>query len=402
MKSSAIVFAKSILRPVRAAVKNKFIKYKLQNRIKNNWCKSIESFEFDAFKKRVLKYLKSVRVFNEPYLYKYSKSCTKPTLYASAYACMTISLLGETCKLEENVKNKWRYYFDGFQSENDGLFYDPVVEGVVYNDSDWWGSRHLALHMISAYSGLGFRPKNKFLFLSEYYGESAIQKWLDNFDWTSPEIGLSDLDNKIMNIGCLLQYQRDTWGDAHASFALETLKKYLKSKIDQKTGMWGCFDKEDPNQRSRMVQFAYHLFPLFFYDEDYDFDVENISKVVLKTQNEYGGYGVNLNSSACEDIDSIDILIKFYKHCSVNNKIKIDVSLRKAFNWVLLNQVKDGGFVFRLYEPFFYGNIETSSESNMSAMLPTWFRLLSVAYMSRHLGIKQDFKLTRCPGYEFI
>ena len=402
MNSSAIVLAKRVLRPVRDAVKNKFIEFKLHNRIEGRWLEDVEYFDFNVFKKQVLRFLKSVRVSNDTYLYKYSKSCSKPTLYASAYACMTISLLGEMGRLAASEKKNWRNYFDAFQSEEDGLFYDPIVEGIAYNDTDWWGSRHLALHMISAYSSLGFRPKYKFLFLNEYYGKSAIQKWLGNFDWGSSEIGLSDIDNKIMNIGCLLQYQRDAWSDTQASFALEELKRYLKSVVNPKTGMWGEFDEKDPNQRSRMIQFAYHLFPLFFYDGDYNFDAQNITKFALDTQNKYGGYGVKPNSSACEDIDSIDILIRFYKYCSVDNRLKIDDSLRKALKWVLLNQMKDGGFVFKLYEPFVFGNIETSSARNMSAMLPTWFRTLSVAYMSRHLKIKQDFKLSRCPGYEFL
>ncbi|MFM6671549.1 MAG: hypothetical protein ACKPJO_15710, partial [Dolichospermum sp.] len=69
--------------------------------------------------------------------------------------------------------------------------------------------------------------------------------------------------------------------------------------------------------------------------------------------------------------------------------------------WVLCNQVKDGGFVFRLYEPFSYGHKETSSTENQGAMLPTWFRILCLVYLLNYLKISNDFVITKCPGYEF-
>jgi hypothetical protein len=147
-----------------------------------------------------------------------------------------------------------------------------------------------------------------FIFLESLYKKSTLRSWLDHYDWKSASIGNADPDKKIMNIGCLLQYQRDAWRDKSAGVAVESLKSYLREKINPQTGMWGGFDVSDKNQRTRMFQFAYHLFPIFFYDRDFDFDVERIVRIVMQTQNRFGGFGVPLNSSACEDIDSIDIL----------------------------------------------------------------------------------------------
>jgi hypothetical protein len=110
------------------------------------------------------------------------------------------------------------------------------------------------------------------------------------------------------------------------------------------------------------------------------------------------GFGVQINSSACEDIDSIDLLCRlspFVPH----RKKEIDQALTKAINWVLCNQVGDGGFVFRLHEPFIYGHQQTSSQKNQGAMFPTWFRLLSLAYLTRYFGMSQ-FKITVAPGLE--
>lgn len=401
MKSKAIGFIKAKLRPVRNHLRQVHVNRKLVALIKSRGGEVVESFDFDEFCQRTERFVSSMRMDAGGCLYKYSASCTKPTLYASAYAAMTLSLLGSLDALTDPERNEWREYFDSFQCANDGLFYDPAVQNEIYNEADWWGARHLALHMISAYTDLGFRPKYPFYFLKKYYGRVGVENWLDQFDWESASIGVGDIDNKIMNIGCLLQYQRDTWRDADAANAVEVLKGNLKRRLSLSTGMWGGFDLENPEQRSRAVQFAYHLLPIFFYDNDFDFDVEKIVSVTLRTRNKYGGYGVAVNSSACEDIDSIDILARFYPYCSADLRAQIDYSIKLSFGWVLLNQVGDGGFVFRLNEPFVYGSKETSSGLNVGAMMPTWFRTLSLAYVSRHLNLNHCFKLTDCPGYEF-
>ena len=396
-----IRLAKNILRPVRDNIRSIFIKIRLKSRIKNRRPVTIDLFEFEDFKRDIIAFIRSNQVDETHYLYKYSASCKKTTLYASSYALMTLSLLGEIEKLSDVEKEEWRNYFDSFQNESDGLFYDPAVQNDIYDDTDWWGARHLALHMISAYTDLGYRPKYPFAFLKKYYEIAAIQEWLDKFDWQSASIGAEDVDNKIMNIGCLLQYQRDYWGDVEAAQAIEFLKKYLRRKINERTGMWGQFDADDRHQRSRMVQFAYHLLPIFFHDQDFDFNAGLIVTNVLNTQNKYGGYGVQLNSSACEDIDSIYLLIRLRFLCEASQQTDIEVSLKKAFSWIFFNQMEDGGFVFRLFEGLKYGHQETSSVDGQGGMFPTWFRLLSIAYLVNSRG-SNSFVIKNSPGLESL
>lgn len=332
--------------------------------------------------------------------YRYSAKATVPTLYASAYACMVLSLLGKLEQLSEAERLAWLSYFDSFQNQKDGLFYDPAAQNEIYANTDWWGARHLALHMISAYTALKGRPKYPFRFVEHYYKPEHISKWLNKFDWSCSVGQTEDIDNKIMNIGCLLQYQRDMRQDQQAAVAVAYLQGYLKKRINPITGMWGTCNINNPHERSRIVQFAYHLYPLFFYDNlqlDY---ADQIVDLVLKTQNSVGGFGVKFNSSACEDIDSIDILCRFASLVP-ERKPDIDTALRKALKWVLCNQVNDYGFVFRLYEPLTYGHKEMSSGINEGAMFPTWFRLLSLIYLSRYFGQQMKFNINLCPGYEF-
>lgn len=360
----------------------------------------IGQFDPVRFRAHVAAFIESMREGPGQPRFRYSASCRQPTLYGSAYACMTLSLLGSLTEIASEERQRWVEYFDSFQNPEDGLFYDPAVRNAIYDNSDWWGARHLALHMIAAYTDLGARPRYPFRFLEQYHDPEFILDWLNGYDWTGIAIGEDDLDNKLMNVGCLLQYSRDEWGDAKAGEALKVIKRYLLAKINPRTGMWGGFDPADPHQRSRMVQFAYHLLPLFFYDGDFDFDHASIIDCALKTQNRFGGFGVPANSSACEDMDSLFLLIKLAPHAD-RRAAEIKQALIKGFDWVLLNQAPDGGFVFRLIEPFVYGANETSSLRNEGAMLPTWFRVLSIVYLARALAIDTPFVMTNCPGYEF-
>lgn len=347
---------------------------------------------------KVSKFIKQQKIPGKDFAYLYSEIAKQPTLYSSVYACMTLSLLGRLNVLTADQKSRWIEYFDTFQSADDGLFYDPAVQNEIYADTDWWGARHLALHMISAYTNLGGKPQYPFRFLEQYVEPQHLKTWLDEFDWQLSIGSTNDIDNKIMNIGCLLQYQRDAWGDSGAGDAVRYLQQYLIERINPETGMWGKWNVDDPHQRSRMVQFAYHLFPLFFFDKQKLEHPDLIVDHVLKTQNAYGGFGVQANSSACEDIDSIDILCRLAPHVPKRKK-EIDAALHRALRWVLCNQVEDGGFVFRLYEPFTYGHSEMMSKANEGSMFATWFRTLSLAYLTRYFP-PSSFWINNSPGLE--
>lgn len=359
-----------------------------------------DSFEFDAFRNKILGFLNSLKTDESGVRFKYSHAASCPTLYASAYACMTYSLLNRLDDIQPATKLNWISYFNTFQSAEDGLFYDEAVENEYYNNSDWWGARHLAVHMISAYTQLGAKPAYPFGFLKPFYDLTFLDGFLrENEKFFIGRMD-NDFDNKLMNIASLLQYQRDFWADKSAGDAIRHIQKFLLDRLNPDTGIWGDSIINDPISRSRKVQFAYHLFPLFWYDNIFSFDYKKITEVTLLTQNKFGGFGVQPNSSACDDIDSVDILVRFAKFSGRYDSQLIE-SLKRAMTWNLLNQVADGGLVFRLNEPFTYGHQELSSGKNQGAVFPTWFRTLNMAYLCKGLDIPSDFKTTRCPGYEF-
>ncbi|QIK36948.1 hypothetical protein GWK36_01845 [Caldichromatium japonicum] len=382
--------ARSLYRPLQVAITERMVSRRMSD-------PETQRYDFERRKNNALSFVSSMQMDDEGIRYRYSADCTQPTLYSSAYACMIYSLLGELQRISQESKARWIAYFDSMQSRQTGLFYDPVVKNKLFDDSDWWGARHLALHMISAYTTLGGRPRYPFYFLRSYKDTNILSTWLDSHDWSACFDHAQDIDNKIMNIGCLLQYQRDHWQDSEAGDAVRFLQDYLLDKMNANTGLWGAYNPNDPVQVSRGVQFAYHLLPIFLYDRRLEFNVNRLLEAALRTQNKYGGFAPTPNSSACEDIDSIYILARLVAYAPQYRE-RVLMALKKAQAWVVVNQVDDGGFVFRLNEGMTYGHRQMMSRRNRGAMFPTWFRLLSLAYSTNAL---QDISClaVHCPGY---
>ena len=367
---------------------------------REQWDEHIEDLEIADMRTRTLAYIERMLVHQDLYgSYRYADSQSMPVLYASTYAAMTRHLYGDLQGLPDDDREQWLKYFAQHQ-DDDGLFRDPQVENKIAEAEDWWGWRHLTVQVAISVTTLGGIVSRSFAFLEPFLDPDALILWLESRDW---EHRPDCVSNEVQNIGTLLQYARDFHNDEKAGRAVGCLLDWLESMQDSRTGLWGgpC---DTPALLSRGVQTGYHLWLLFFYDRRPIRYVERIIDSVLATQNRLGGFGVALKSSACEDIDSIDPLVRL-SLVTDYRRDEVQASLRRALAWVLVNMNDDGGFVFRRGEPFVYGHERMSSGADESAMFPTWFRTLSLAYLSQALnlpGLPADaWQWVRCPGYQF-
>jgi prenyltransferase beta subunit len=374
--------------------KNKKNTDKLINNIIQNAVPKAINFDYENIKKSTLQYVRSLKIDDKIYNYKFAESQVKENLYSSVYALLIFDLYDEVKNLTEIEKKEWIDYLDSFQNKNDGLWYDENLRNEHYDDSDWWGARHLAIHMIAGYTALDIKPKYKIKYVEKYFDLVFTKSWLDSFDWDSFFPHSNDVDNKLMNIMVILQYNRDYYDDIQAKETLEFIYDYLNSKINGQTGMWGKCDIDNPYELSRTVQFAYHLLMPYFFDKKEIAHRDKIVELALKTQNKLGGFGVDLNSSACEDIDSVDLLI----HLSKNN-LEVDNALKKALAWILSNQMEGGGFVFKQNISIWYGHDILTAKSNEAQLFATWFRTLSILKITKFLNIKNNYNYTSVPGY---
>lgn len=346
-----------------------------------------------GFRRDVRRFVESMKA--APFEYRYAARVASPTLYGSAYACLIMSLLDDIGRSSAAEREAWAQHLDSFQSEEDGLFRDPLLRNHIFETSDSWGARHLVVHLVTAYAALGARPRYRFAFLDEYRRGGRND---DPARWTGDLSHRGDIDNRIMNVVCALQYERDFRGDDAAGAAVQTIRDYLHSRRNEATAMWGP-SPSDARSRSRAVQFAYHLYLPDMYDGVAIEGADRIIDECLSTQNMLGGFGAQPNASACEDIDALDLLIRLSAQ-TTHRADEVERAIRRALVWILSNQNADGGFVFRRNEPFVYGHRLMSSGRNESALFPTWFRTLSVAYAMTWLGVAR-YNFVRCPGYQF-
>lgn len=342
--------------------------------------------------------------------YRYASAGTQPTLYSSCYAAMIRSLFGDLAVLTGAEHAGWVAYLNSHQ-DDDGLYRDPVIydQGWYKGDPLWCGRPHLTCHVVTALTCLGGVAGKPLRWLARWCDPDRLVHWLVARDW-GEEIAWTG--NEIMNIGVLLQYARDVQHDDRAGHAVEVLLEWLATHhVNAETGVWGDADLTDPLRRSHAVQAAYHWWPLFFYDGAPIPYLERAIDTVLATQNCRGGFGWGVHnaaepllSSACEDIDSIDPLCRMLQ-LTAYRRTDIQAALVQAVEWVLSNQMADGGFVFIRNAPFEYGHPELRGEANQGAMFPTWFRLLSLALIGKalleHPLGQIPWHFVPCPGTQF-
>lgn len=379
-----------------AWVKDLRQKHILDGRVGEFTLEQLPKVQENAFR-----FLEKLRVKGEPAgRFHYSVYGTTPILYASVYGALLCDLLNRVDALTICDRREWIDYINSYQCE-DGLYRDHLLENDVAESIDWWGWRHLSAHVVSAVTALGGKPLRPFHFLNLLYGSGHAYRWISELPWSESSAHVS---NTVMNYGVLLQYERDVRSSELAGAALAELFDFLDENICPETGLWGRPQPGDLQGLSEAVQTSYHLWNLYFYDQR---PIPCITKGIdccLATQNRYGGFGNAYNTSACEDIDSIDPLCRFY-FITEYRHADIELCLKNALRWVLANQMIDGGFVFRRFAEFKYGHELMKTDPEESSLFATWFRMLSVAYIGQALNLPVsacNLKLNlRCPGYQF-
>lgn len=326
-----------------------------------------------------------------------------PVLYASVFAALLLHLTGQLERLTEDELKEWANYINDHQ-HNDGLFRDPLVENEIAAHEDWWGWRHLSLLALMALSALGQRPRYPFHFLEVIDTRSKVQSWLSQLDW-GPRASFTS--NTVQNYGAALQYARDFLGESSLQDPLEELFAGLEERCNPVTGLWGSGIADPQVALSEGVQAGYHFWLLYWYDGREIPSAEVAFNSLISLQNRLGGFVLDRKySSACEDIDALDPLVRLALR---NSRLRIMTlpAIRNGLRWVLSNFNDDGGAIFRRGESFLYGHQLMYSGVNESSIFATWFRMLSVAnccelLMGQNTDLEQvRFQYLKCPGLQF-
>jgi hypothetical protein len=359
-----------------------------------------DKLNIDKIREKTLFFTEKMRLKANPYgQYQYAPSSRFPLLYASVYASLIRHLYDDLSQLSFSEKREWINYIQRHQHE-DGLFKDPAVANELAETADWWGWRHLTLHTVMALTALNALAPKRLSFLAKFKDNEYVARWLNTRDWNG---NVAKVSNEIQNHCALIQYARDYQNESWAVDAMDTFYDELDKLQNTETGSWGN-NIGSSALLAISVQAGYHIWLLYFYDKKNIRFAQKIIDCSLSTQNRMGGFGAFLSSSACEDIDSLDPLIRL-SHMTSHRKPEIEIACERALPWILTNMNHDGGFVFRRNEPYMYGHENMFSGINESIMFPTWFRTLSLAYLSKILPEsivgRFKWKFIDCPGYQF-
>ena len=331
--------------------------------------------------------------------YKHSKSSTKAVLYATLSALLVRHLYGDIGKdIDEQLD-----YVQTFQCD-DGLFRDSVINCKAADSEDCWGWTHLTLHAIMVFALYDKIILKKFNLIEAFNTRSDVISYLDKLDWGNRVAWTS---NHVQNLMVMMQYSRDYQGLEKYDQVLSYFYDYLDQRQNNSTGLFGDAI-ETKVDLSMAVQAGYHFWSPYFYDGRRILLQEKIVDNLLLTQNNLGGFGYSLHSSACEDIDTLDPLFRLRKIIGKSNRdADIDCAFNKAFPAILNNLNGDGGWVFRRHEHLEIYHRQMYSKANESNMFYTWFRTLGLAYCLSGMNSPPSkfiysWNFKRVPGHQFL
>ena len=348
-------------------------------------------FEFNRFRNQIIYYLNNQRIKSSG-LFHFSESNNETEIYSNTYALISYGLLNAIDSI--NIEPVFEYIYNS-QNE-DGFFRDEILQSELAETGQHWGWHHLVPHVIIAFDYLEEKPKYDFNKIIDMFENQSMSDWLASLDWEDNYLMTS---NKIMNIGVLLQYSRDLFVNNRSGILVNEMKDWLcHEKFDENFIFKNIDINKSKYEISKAVNTIYHIAPLFIFDCEKSRLPENsIIKYVLLNQNKIGGYGSNIITDACSDIDSLYLLSQIS-----NIETDISDSINRFLKYIFLNLNHDNGFVFKKYEKFSYGgNQLMSSHRNASNMFATWFRTLSIAFACEYLDIPNKFNFSKCPGYQF-
>jgi len=352
-----------------------------------------------SIRQHTLEYLNSMRVHKRGCFrgYRHSACGNKPVLYASLCALLVKHLY----RVRDSSTDEEIEYVLNFQG-NDGIFRDPVIacpqaEGMYHG----WGWKHLTLHALMTLALYDMPARKEVVFHELYNSPDKFRKYLMSRDWTAQA---ASIGNELQNMGVMLQYSRDYQNSNLAESLMEIMYDEIDSRQDSQTGFYGDHF-HTLEQLLWGAMSSYHIWLLYFYDNRPISYSKQIIDSLLSLQNLMGGYGPSWNSSACEDIDIIDPLIRFMYGTDYRRE-EIKKSLKRAFPAVLRNMNADGGWVFRRQSSNLIIHPQMFSGKDESDMFYTWFRTLAFAYLSEALDdiprqFRYEWQFKRAPGHQF-
>ena len=306
------------------------------------------------------------------------------TLYATVYALYTGEYLGHASDLADEVV----VFIQSCQSSETGLIAGPELNDFVHEAGSMHDLEHLTLHSTCSVlpfcqdHGIELRP---IVAAHKFCDLAYLELWLSERDLENAWFE----GNNILFVGQLLLYLRDVEKIPEASEALERWFKWLDEQMDPETSLWGT---NGSCSNAAAVYGGYHQLLLYWHEEHPIVNPAGLVDTVLDLQHLDGGFNPKGNGGACEDVDSVDILVNCYKRYDYR-RADIRFALRRCKTHILKTQNPDGGFPYNRDQPQSHMGIPgTEAEPNVSCAFPTWFRVHTLALIAEILPDEPEFE----------
>ena len=321
------------------------------------------------------------------------------TLYGTCYSSLGEYYLGANSDLPENTGK----FIVECQDPTTGLMIGPELRDFEAAPEARHDREHLLLHLTCAavptLQHFGISLKYPIAAAHPYCDAEFLSQWLDRRDlkyaWFE--------GNNILFVGQLLVYLRDVERYPGAQAAMGRWFDWLDAHADVTTGLWGT---DGYCSALEAVCGGYHQLLVYYYENRHLIHPEGMINTVLGLQHVDGGFNPWGNAGACEDVDSVDILVNLYKRFDYRRG-DIRFALKRCLRHILSTQNPDGGFPYNLNcVQSHMGVPGTHAPPNVSATFPTWFRIHTLALIAEilpeercFLGIKLRFSNSLSMGW---
>lgn len=313
-----------------------------------------------------------------------SKPGGETTLYGTIYSYQAQTYLG----VDSTPSKEVLQFLGEYQDSQTGQFVGPELQKYFPNKGRLHGLEHLRWHstisVLPFFQEYGFKVsplKAAHIFCDLGY----LEEWCRARDWKEAWFE----GNNILFVGQLLVYLRDFENYPGAQAALDQWFDWLDSEVDPLTSLWGTNGYCSP---ANAVYGGYHQLLVYWHENRPIPNPEGLVDTVLGLQHSDGGFNPRGNAGACEDVDSVDILVNCYKRWDYR-RAEIRCALWRCVDHILATQNPDGGFPYNRDQPQSHMGIPgTDADPNVSCTFPTWFRVHTLALCAEIIPEHPDLK----------
>ncbi len=300
------------------------------------------------------------------------------TLYASAFAALTMHELGALDELPEEERRAWAGYLAGFQDPESGHFLGPELtrgRNISRRHNEEHLRMHLTAHVLPALAVLGAEPAHPLSFARRFCDPERLAAWLAARDLSQPWLE----GNNLLFAGQFLIHLQEREAEPAAGPALERLMTWLDQMVDPASGLWGT---GQGCGRAEALYGGYHQIILYHYLGRPLPHPEALIDSALSLQHPDGGFNQRGGGGTCEDVDAIYVLAAQYP-LSDHRRPQVRAALRRALPALLRRRGPDGGFVYRRGESFMHqGLTHTRALAGRGELFSTWFCLHALGLVS--------------------